>query len=224
MSVLTRVPTTAEPVRTASAVAGDLERARETVRAFLGGPQAVVFTGDAADAFRLLARALPAPAAAVVFEPGRLPWRNTVRLPVPAEPIEALRSAGEALRACPQGPRLLVVPAASPVTGEPWPVRELADLAHRHGARIAVDAVGPAALRPQDARDLDYVVLSGQEPPFQAGVLAGRADWLRAARPGDVRRAGIADAERRHEAEPPNVRGMLALAAACETLIDRNGR
>lgn len=211
------------------------EQARETVRAFLGGPQAVVFTRNTTDSFNLLARALPQPTSVVVFESEhhatQLPWRNAVRLPVPAGPIEALQAAGEALKACPQGPRLLVVTAASNVTGELWPIRELADLAHRHGARIAVDAAQLAPHRPLDARGLDYVALSGHKlyAPFGAGVLAGRADWLRAASPylkggGASRRVGpngvewAADAEQRHEAGTPNVLGAIALAAACEAL------
>jgi selenocysteine lyase/cysteine desulfurase len=212
------------------------EEARESVRSFLGGPQAVVFTRNTTDSFNLLARALPAPTSVVVFESEhhatQLPWRNAVRLPVPASPIEALRAAGEALRACPQGPRLLVITAASNVTGELWPVQEFADLAHRHGARIAVDAAQLAPHRPLDARDLDYVALSGHKlyAPFGAGVLAGRADWLRAAAPylkggGASRNVGsggsvewAADAEQRHEAGTPNVLGAIALAAACETL------
>jgi selenocysteine lyase/cysteine desulfurase len=214
------------------------EQARETVRAFLGGPQAVVFTRNTTDSFNLLARALPAGTSVVVFESEhhatQLPWRNAVRLPIPSGPFEALKAAEQALKDCPQGPRLLVVTAASNVTGELWPVRELADLAHRHGARIAVDAAQLAPHRPLDARDFDYVALSGHKlyAPFGAGVLAGRADWLRAASPylrggGASRRVGAegrvewaADAEQRHEAGTPNVLGAIALAAACETLTD----
>ncbi|GAA0939890.1 aminotransferase class V-fold PLP-dependent enzyme [Actinocorallia libanotica] len=212
------------------------EEARESVRAFLGGPQAVVFTRNTTDSFNLLARALPAPTSVVVFESEhhatQLPWRGAVRLPVPASPIEALRAADAALKACPQGPRLLVVTAASNVTGELWPVHELADVAHRNGARIAVDAAQLAPHRPLDASDLDYVALSGHKlyAPFGAGVLAGRADWLRAADPylkggGASRKVGsggrvewASDAEQRHEAGTPNVLGAIALAAACTAL------
>jgi len=214
------------------------EQARETVRAFLGGPQAVVFTRNTTDSFNLLARAVPAQTSVVVFESEhhatQLPWRNAVRLPIPSGPFEALKAAEQALKNCPQGPRLLVVTAASNVTGELWPVRELAELAHRHGARIAVDAAQLAPHRPLDAGDFDYVALSGHKlyAPFGAGVLAGRADWLRAASPylrggGASRRVGAegrvewaADAEQRHEAGTPNVLGAIALAAACETLTD----
>lgn len=213
------------------------EQARETVRAFLGGPQAVVFTRNTTDSFNLLARALPQGTSVVVFESEhhatQLPWRRAVRLPAPATPTEALAAAANALKACPSGPRLLVVTAASNVTGEIWPIEELAEVAHRCGARIAVDAAQLAPHRPIDARNLDYVAFSGHKlyAPFGAGVLAGRADWLRAADPylrgggasksvADGRVEWSPDAEQRHEAGTPNVLGAIAIAAACKALTD----
>ncbi|MCD0450665.1 aminotransferase class V-fold PLP-dependent enzyme [Actinocorallia sp. API 0066] len=214
------------------------EEARETVREFLGGPQAVIFTRNTTDAFNLLARALPHGTSVVVFasehHATQLPWRRAVRLPIPSSPGEAVAAAERALRECAEGPRLLVVTAASNVTGELWPIHELADVARRCGARIAVDAAQLAPHRPFDATDFDYVALSGHKlyAPFGAGVLAGRADWLRAADPylrgggatrsvtveGDVDWA--VDPEQRHEAGTPNVVGAIALAAACRTLRD----
>ncbi|GIM96792.1 aminotransferase class V-fold PLP-dependent enzyme [Paractinoplanes toevensis] len=132
------------------------------------------------------------------------------------------------------GPVLLAVTGASNVTGEVWPVRALAAVAHAHGARIVVDA---AQLAPHEAIDLreidaDYVALSGHKlyAPFGAGVLAGRADWLDAAPPylagggasaavgdevGDVRwQTGPA----RHEGGTPNLLGAVSLAAVCAAL------
>ncbi|MEV4258739.1 aminotransferase class V-fold PLP-dependent enzyme, partial [Spirillospora sp. NPDC049652] len=107
--------------------------------------------------------------------------------------------------------------------------------ARRHGARIAVDAAQLVPHRPLDmtALGLDYVAFSGHKlyAPFGAGVLAGRSDWLRAADPylkGGGATASVedrgdrphwhTDPEARHEAGTPNVLGVLALAAACETL------
>ncbi|TDD62971.1 aminotransferase class V-fold PLP-dependent enzyme [Actinomadura rubrisoli] len=220
------------------------EKARETVRGFLGAWQraAVVFTRNTTDAMNLLAHAVPAGTTVVVFETEHhaslLPWRRAVRLPAPATPAEAISAADRALAGSPGGPRLLVVTAASNVTGELWPIRELADVAHRHGARIAVDAAQLVPHRPLDMAGLclDYVAFSGHKlyAPFGAGVLAGRADWLRAAPPylkgggasasvsghGDTTR-WAPGAEQRHEAGTPNVLGVIALAAACETLATR---
>ncbi|WP_149262650.1 aminotransferase class V-fold PLP-dependent enzyme [Actinomadura sp. K4S16] len=214
------------------------EEARETVRSFLGAwrRSAVVFTRNTTDSMNLLAHAVPAGTSVVVFESEHhaslLPWRRAVRLPAPATPAEALSAADRALRSCPVGPRLLVVTAASNVTGELWPIEELAEVAHRNGARIAVDAAQLVPHRPLDmtALDLDYVAFSGHKlyAPFGAGVLAGRADWLRAAEPylkGGGASASVGAttrwasfAEQRHEAGSPNVLGAVALAAACEAL------
>ncbi|MEV4000712.1 aminotransferase class V-fold PLP-dependent enzyme [Actinomadura sp. NPDC049753] len=214
------------------------EDARETVRSFLGAwrRSAVVFTRNTTDSMNLLAHAVPAGTSVVVFESEHhaslLPWKRAVRLPAPATPAEALSAADRALRSCPIGSRLLVVTAASNVTGELWPIEELAHVAHRNGARIAVDAAQLVPHRPLDmtALGLDYVAFSGHKlyAPFGAGVLAGRADWLRAAEPylkGGGASASVgettrwaASAEQRHEAGSPNVLGALALAAACETL------
>ncbi|GAA4084366.1 aminotransferase class V-fold PLP-dependent enzyme [Actinomadura miaoliensis] len=214
------------------------ERARETVRSFIGAwdRASVVFTRNTTDAMNLLAHALPPRTTVVVFETEHhatlLPWRRAVRLPAPATPAEAIAAADRALAAAPQGPRLLVVTAASNVTGELWPVAELAEVARRRGARIAVDAAQLVPHRPLDmsALGLDYVAFSGHKlyAPFGAGVLAGRSDWLRAAEPylkGGGATASVgertrwaADPQQRHEAGTPNVLGVVALAAACETL------
>ncbi|WP_051108967.1 aminotransferase class V-fold PLP-dependent enzyme [Actinomadura flavalba] len=215
------------------------ESARATVRDFLGAHDrdAVVFTRNTTDAINLLASALPRGTTVVVFDSEHhatlLPWRRAVRLPAPASPLDAVAAAERALAGAPAGPRLLVVTAASNVTGELWPVAELADVAHRHGARIAVDAAQLVAHRPLDmaALDLDYVAFSGHKlyAPFGAGVLAGRADWLRAAPPylrGGGASAAVSgdgvewktEPEARHEAGTPNVLGAVALAAACRTL------
>ncbi|MFI0480889.1 aminotransferase class V-fold PLP-dependent enzyme [Actinomadura sp. 9N215] len=219
---------------------GAYEEARETVRSFVGAwrRSAVVFTRNTTDAMNLLAHAVPAGTSVVVFETEHhaslLPWKRALRLPAPATPAEAIAAADRALRESPIGSRLLVVTAASNVTGELWPIEELAQVAHRNGARIAVDAAQLVPHGPIDmtALGLDYVAFSGQKlyAPFGAGVLAGRADWLRAAAPylkGGGASASVgrttrwaASAEQRHEAGSPNVLGAIALAAACETLSD----
>ncbi len=219
------------------------ELARKTVREFVGAwrRDAVVFTRNTTDAMNLLAHALPRGATVVVFETEHhaslLPWErgaNVVRLPAPESPDDAASAAALALREAPSGPRLLVVTAASNVTGELWPVAALARVARENGARIAVDAAQLVPHRKLDmaALDVDYVAFSGHKlyAPFGAGCLVGRADWLRAAEPyllGGGATAVVgeevtwsADPEQRHEAGTPNVLGVVALAAACEALTD----
>ncbi|WP_428833919.1 aminotransferase class V-fold PLP-dependent enzyme [Microbispora maris] len=213
------------------------EQARHTVRAFVGARpgDALIFVRNTTDAMNLLARSLPEGTTVVVFDTEHhatlLPWPDAVRLAPPAFPGEAIRAADEALTAI-EGPALLVVTAASNVTGELWPIAGLAHVAHRHGARIAVDAAQYVPHRGLNlaALDLDYVAFSGHKlyAPFGAGVLVGRPDWLADADPylrggGAVRSVGETvdwsdDPEARHEAGTPNVLGAIALAAACDAL------
>lgn len=213
------------------------EQARHTVRAFAGAraDDAVIFTRNTTDATNLLAGCLPAGTTAVVFDSEHhaslLPWKRSVRLAPPPFPGEAVRQADEALAGI-DGPKLLVVTAASNVTGELWPIAALAHIAHRHGARILVDAAQLVPHRQLNltALDLDYVVFSGHKlyAPFGAGVLIGRRDWLSDGEPylkggGAVKSVGETaewheDPEPRHEAGTPNVLGAIALAAACDAL------
>ena len=216
------------------------EQARAEVRAFGGAREGdeVVFTRNSTDSFNLLARCLPRHTQVFVFESEHhaalLPWpRNrTHRLPVPGSVSDARALLSTALRDHPGRNRLVVLAGASNVTGEIWPVRELAAIARKAGARVVLDAAQYAPHRPVDLDDLgvDYAVLSGHKlyAPFGTGVLAGRADWLDAAAPylagggatksvterGVVWQQGAA----RHEGGSPNVIGAIALAAACHAL------
>ncbi len=216
------------------------ERSREVVRRFVGARRTdeVVFTRNTTDALNLLARALPKNTSVIVFDTDHhaalLPWRGprVHRLRTPGNAAEAVLAVDEALAACPAGPRLVVVTGAANVTGELWPVARIAEVARRHGARVALDAAQLAPHRPIDVRalDVDYVVLSGHKlyAPLGAGALVGRADWLRAADPylaggGATRQVtdrGVSwnHGPERHEAGSPNVVGAYALAVACETI------
>jgi selenocysteine lyase/cysteine desulfurase len=220
------------------------EQARNAVREFVGAhsTDAVIFTRNTTDSLNLLAGAVPRGTSVVLFDSEHhaalLPWRgpHVRRLPAPPSPADAVDAVSAALAACPVGPRLVVVTGASNVTGELWPIAELAEVAHRHGARIVVDAAQLAPHRPIDLRacGADYLVFSGHKlyAPFGAGVLVGRADWLRAADPylrgggataqvsavGDELGVAWSQVPERHEAGSPNVVGVHALAIACRVL------
>ncbi|UGY90929.1 aminotransferase class V-fold PLP-dependent enzyme [Streptomyces gobiensis] len=223
------------------------EESRATVAEFLGcrPDDQVVFTRSTTDSLNLLAAVLPADTRVYVFETEHhaalLPWRghDTTYLDAPPTPRHAVAVLDEALHAAPKGPKLVCVTGASNVTGELWPVEELAAAAHRHGARIVLDAAQLAPHRPVDIAelDVDWVAFSGHKlyAPFGAGVLAGRADWLRAAEPylaggGASRKVsrrpdGGVEVEwqtsaARHEAGSPNVIGAYAIAAACRALTE----
>ncbi|MER5473380.1 aminotransferase class V-fold PLP-dependent enzyme [Streptomyces sp. NPDC002685] len=223
------------------------ENARRTVEEFLdcrAGDQ-VVFTRSTTDSLNLLAAALPADCQVFVFETEHhaslLPWRDArvTYLNAPRTPGEAVAALESALAARDHGPALVCVTGASNVTGELWPVRELAAAAHAHGARIVLDAAQLAPHHPVSVQDLDvdWVAFSGHKlyAPFGSGVLAGRSDWLREAEPylagggasrKVARRAdGGVDVEwhdsaARHEAGSPNVIGAYSIASACKALTD----
>jgi selenocysteine lyase/cysteine desulfurase len=218
----------------------EYERSRQTIGDFVGAraEDHVIFTRNTTDALNLLAHSLPRATTVITFgsehHANLLPWHHPVRLPVPGSRVEAQRALAQALSVNFQTDVLVSVTGASNVTGEIWPIAELAHIAHRHGARIAVDAAQLAPHVPIDmsALDIDYLALSGHKlyAPFGAGVLVGRGDWLDAAPPvlkggGATSRVGDATHDihwttgpARHEAGTPNLLGAVALAKVCATL------
>ncbi|MGW5989587.1 aminotransferase class V-fold PLP-dependent enzyme [Streptomyces anulatus] len=224
------------------------ENSRRTVAEFLGcrADDQVVFTRSTTDSLNLLAAAIPADCQVFVYETEHhaslLPWRDAqvTYLNAPRTPAQAVESLERALAdRDPYGPALVCVTGASNVTGELWPVKELAAAAHAHGARIVLDAAQLAPHHPVDIGelDVDWVAFSGHKlyAPFGSGVLAGRADWLQAAAPylagggasrKVARRAdGGVDVDwhttaARHEAGSPNVIGVYSIASACKALTE----
>ncbi|MFI0216667.1 aminotransferase class V-fold PLP-dependent enzyme [Streptomyces lydicus] len=240
------------------------ENSRRTIAEFLGcrADEQVVFTRSTTDSLNLLAAVLPQDTRVFVFETEHhaslLPWEQRADVTVtylnaPRTPAQAVATLEQALadrepspssrlrssRGYPNGPALVCVTGASNVTGELWPVRELAAAAHAHGARIVLDAAQLAPHHPVDLAelDVDWIAFSGHKlyAPFGAGVLAGRADWLRDAEPylaggGASRKVsrrtdGGVDVEwhttaARHEAGSPNVIGAYAIASACKALTE----
>jgi selenocysteine lyase/cysteine desulfurase len=214
------------------------EGARVSVSRFVNArpDDCVLFVRNTTDAINLLASAVPAGTAVVVFasehHANLLPWYRgeVVVLPIPRTPGEVLEALEEALRAQQVG--LVTVTGASNVTGEIWPYVAMGELAHRYGARLALDA---AQLAPHHRIDMvtdyvDYVALSGHKlyAPFGCGALIGPCDWLATGTPylagggavefvrvGDVQWAALPD---RQEAGSPNVVGAVALGVACDTL------
>ncbi|MFF0071656.1 aminotransferase class V-fold PLP-dependent enzyme [Streptomyces sp. NPDC005494] len=227
------------------------ESSRVTVAEFLGcrADDQVVFTRSTTDSLNLLAAALPAGCEVFVFETEHhaslLPWRDArvTYLDAPHTPAQAVATLEKALAGRAPSPSsrpaLVCVTGASNVTGELWPVKELAAAAHAHGARIVLDAAQLAPHHPVDIAelDVDWVAFSGHKlyAPFGSGVLAGRTDWLRDAEPylagggasrKVARRAdGGVDVEwhttaARHEAGSPNVIGVYSIASACKALTE----
>ena len=222
-----------------------LENARACVARFVEArpEDVVVFVRNTTDALNLLAGAVPegkAPGGSVLYldiehHANLVTWQRRGHVVLEAAPTirETLRDLDAALAATPTA--LVAVTGASNVTGELLPIKRIARIAHRHGARLAVDAAQLAPHRRVSLTEsgADYVAFSGHKlyAPYGAGVLVGRRDWLDAAPAylaggGAVREVTGESTEwaaspARHEAGTPNVLGATALAKACEILAAR---
>ena len=214
----------------------EYEGAREAVARFVGArpDDRVVFVRNTTEAINVLAASLPPGtrvlSSRVEHHANMLPWRrHDVRLlPFTASPGELLDATERALRA--ERIDLVAVTGASNVTGEVWPVAELAELAHDHGAALFVDAaqLAPHRLIDMTRAGIDLLAFSGHKlyAPFGAGALVGRlgdGEPLLAGG-GAIRLVTVddviwADAPDRYEAGSPNVVGVVALAAACRSLL-----
>ena len=212
------------------------EAARRDVASFAGAGNGdvVIFTRNTTDALNLLASATPGPVVHLDIEhhANLLPWQaRGGRVVLARATLAGTLAALEAeLGRAPAA--LLSVTGASNVTGECLPLPEIASLAHRHGARVAVDGAQLVPHRRVDMRAIraDYLAFSGHKiyAPFGAGALIGKRDWLDAAPPylaggGAVRHVTVeaarwASSPERHEAGTPNVIGAVALATACQVI------
>jgi selenocysteine lyase/cysteine desulfurase len=227
-----------------------LENSRECVARFVNArpDDVVVFVRNTTDAINLLAHAVPAGGTVLYLDvehhANLLPWQRRGDVVLEAAPSlrETLADLDAALAATPTA--LVAITGATNVTGELLPIHQIAAIAHRRGARIAVDAAQLAPHRQisltaadgaDPATEIDYLAFSGHKlyAPYGSGVLIGRRDWLDAAPAylaggGAVREVSVehtdwAAAPARHEAGTPNVLGAAALAKACETLASLDG-
>ena len=144
---------------------------------------------------------------------------------------EALEEHGERVN-------YVSVTGVSNVTGIINPIRELAALAHRHGALLVVDAAQMIAHLPiqmsghTDAtHDIDVLVFSGHKiyAPGSPGVVVARKELFSGVEPQEVgggmvddvwldRFASTAKLPDREEAGTPNICGSIGLATALYAL------
>lgn len=144
--------------------------------------------------------------------------------------IEALRRILQT-----DGPRIRVVAvtAASNVTGAVSPLREIANMAHRAGAWLVVDAAQAAPHMPINmlADGIDVLAISGHKlyAPGSPGVLIARRTLFGDGVVGDVGGGTVETVdlrgaelkhmiEEREEAGTPNVPGTLGLGAMATML------
>ncbi|MBC9957192.1 aminotransferase class V-fold PLP-dependent enzyme [Yimella sp. cx-51] len=226
--------------RTSRLTTAWFEQARTEVGEFVGAgaDDEVVFTRNTTDALNLLAHCLPADASVIAWNSAHhaalLPWpaERTQTLRVPRSADDAVILLTRALSQTPSGNTLVVLTGACNVTGEVWPIEELASVARQFGARTVLDAAQLAPHRGVNLQQLgvDWVAFSGHKAyaPYGAGALVGRSDWLDAAPPylpagGATRIVGAQDVDwnvgpARHEGGTPNAVGAIALASACSAL------
>lgn len=220
-----------------------LENARACIGRFVGArpDDVVVFVRNTTDALNLLASAVPDTPVPnrgsvlyldVEHHANLVTWQRRGHVVLEAAPTlrETLQDLDAALAATPTA--LVTVTGASNVTGEVLPIKRIARIAHRHGARLAVDAaqLAPHRRLSLTTSGIDYLAFSGHKlyASYGVGVLVGRRDWLDAAPAylaggGAVRevtseKTEWAAAPARHEAGTPNVLGAAALAKSCEIL------
>ena len=219
------------------------EAARAALAAFVGARSTdeVIFVRNTTEAINLLAhslRLLPGQvvlSTAVEHHANMLPWRRlaeVVTLTPPPSPEALLTAVRLALEDRRKPVGVVAITGASNVTGEVFPIKEVAALAHEHSALVTVDA---AQLAPHRAIDMvsmgvDCLAFSGHKmyAPFGAGVLVAPRAVLHNAEPmlagggavtyvtlDDVAWAPLPD---RLEAGSPNVIGAVAMAAAAAAL------
>jgi cysteine desulfurase / selenocysteine lyase len=169
-----------------------------------------------------------------------LPWRHRsghVMVGLTEQGEIDLEAIDRALEEADGSIGLVAVCGASNVTGFVSPIHEVAELAHRHGARVSVDAAQLAPhhrieVRPAgDPGHLDFVSFSGHKmyAPYGAGVLVAPRDFFTGA--PEVMGGGAisvvtwddtfwAELPDREEAGSPNVIGAVAIGVAIETLLE----
>lgn len=221
------------------------EAARETVHRFVGArpDDVVVFVRNTTEALNQLAATYHIRdrwvvlTTAVEHHANLLPWRRiaeVVHLPPPPSPEALLDAVREATRQHNVG--VVTMTGASNVTGEVWPIAEVAEIAHSVGAMMVVDGAQLAPHRAIDmaASGIDCLALSGHKmyAPFGTGALVAPRSLLRSCEPliaggGAVEFVTLDDVLWTHpperlEAGSPNVLGAVAMAAAC-TELQRTG-
>ena len=222
------------------------EEARETVREFLNAKEAaeIIFVRNATEGLNLVAYSF----GSLVLKPGDeilvsimehhsnlLPWQQaaarTGAVVKYLECTEDGKYTEEAFKeALSDRTKIVAMTQVSNVLGRVNPVREIADMAHRHGAVIVVDGAQSTPHMPVNVRELDadFFAFSGHKVygPMGIGVLYGKKALLETMPPfltggemiESVTREGATYAELPHkfEAGTVNAAGAAGLHAALE--------
>lgn len=222
------------------------ENARETVRDFIGAgsTQEIIFTRNTTESLNLVAysyalNTLKAGDELLVsvmeHHSNLLPWQMVCRQTGAAlrfmecEPDGSL-DVNKVEGLIGERTRLVAITQLSNVLGRQYPVREIAELAHRRGAVVVVDGAQSTPHIPVDVRALgaDFFAFSAHKVygPMGIGVLYGRRELLDAMPPflsggemiESVTREGAVFAALPHkfEAGTVNAAGAVGLHAALD--------
>lgn len=225
------------------------ENARKRVAAFIDAPDAsgVVFLRNTTEALNLVAasyaRELLQPGDRIVLtemehHSNLVPWQLAAErrgLELAFIPLHdhGTIDMDEARRLIVGGPtRLVSLAHQSNVLGTINPVREIARIAHEHGALVCVDAAQSVPHMPVSVRDLDadFLAFSGHKMcgPMGAGVLWARPELLERMPPFlgggsmilrvELQRSSWNTVPHKFEAGTPDVASAAGLAAACDYL------
>lgn len=224
------------------------EAARARVARFLGAPEAdeIIFVRGATEAINLVAQAFARPR----LRPGDEILLTHLEHHSNIVPWQLVRDqTGAVLRVAPVtdtgeldldalerllGPRTRIVALAhvSNALGTINPVRQVAQLAHDHGAVVVVDGAQAAPHLPINVQELgaDFYAITGHKmfAPTGIGALFGRRQWLEEMPPYQGGGEMILSVSFEHttfhriphrfEAGTPNIAGAIGLAAAIDFL------
>lgn len=225
------------------------ESVREKVRHLLHASDArqIVFTSGATAGINLVAQGFAAdlltPGDAILISAmehhaNLIPWQQVCQqkqarlLVIPVSPagVLDLEAMEHQLEQEAGRVKMLAVTHISNTLGTVNPIREIIELAHRHGARVLIDAAQSVSTHQLDvqALELDFLVFSGHKMfgPTGTGILYGKPEWLEAMRPVQFGGGMIRDVQfektvfapppQRFEAGTPNLAGIAGLGAAVD--------
>jgi cysteine desulfurase/selenocysteine lyase len=216
------------------------EASRQMLARFIGARRAeLVFVRGTTEAINLVAAGLGLRphenviATLLEHHSNLLPWRARCQLRLAPLDENGLPDLHAAAALIDEHTRGVAVTACSNVTGVRVPVREWADMAHRHGVPLVVDAAQSLAHERLDVVELDCDFLAGSGHkalgPTGAGFLYGKRERLEQLAPlnyggGAVGRVDLdgsfqlRDVPWRFEAGTPDIAAAIGLGAAIEYL------
>lgn len=224
------------------------EQARQTVADFINAENVgeIIFTRSTTESLNVVARGFgdqvvnsgdEIVVTAMEHHSNLVPWqelasRTGARLKFIELDHDQKLDLNSAMEQITSRTKMVAVSAASNVLGTINPVQKIAELAHRVGAYLVVDAAQYVGHHPLDVQmwNADFVVFSGHKmlAPTGIGVLYGRHDLLTMTHPVQFGGEMIEDVTRQtttfksaplgFEAGTPNISGAIGLEAAIDYL------